>query len=102
MASSPTDQWRGHAIKECGGIWRYVDTGIRVSEQPARPCGHCGEPNTPEGHDPCLGTLPGVINACCGHGCEGDAYVQFADGSTLRGADAARYFAEAEEADDGE
>jgi hypothetical protein len=23
---------------------------------------------TPKGHDPCLANLPGVVNACCGHG----------------------------------
>lgn len=27
--------------------------------------------------DPCLPTLPGVANACCGHGCEQQAYVHF-------------------------
>jgi len=28
---------------------------------------------TPEGHDACLGKLPGVGAACCGHGVD-DAY----------------------------
>lgn len=32
-----------------------------------RECGHCGE-TCGDGPDPCLGYLPGVISACCGHG----------------------------------
>jgi hypothetical protein len=59
------------------GQWRYCDNGQLVSEDPDRPCGHCGRPQTPEGHDGCLGTIPGAINACCGHGVEADAYVQY-------------------------
>ena len=35
--------------------------------------------------DPCLGTLPGVVGACCGHGKQHKAYVQFEDGLTFRG-----------------
>jgi hypothetical protein len=59
------------------GKWRYCSDGVPVSDDPFRPCGHCGRPQTPEGHDGCLGTLPGVMNACCGHGVEADAYVQY-------------------------
>lgn len=40
-------------------------------------CGHCGLKRTPEGHDGCIGTLEGVMNACCGHGEDKVAYVQF-------------------------
>jgi hypothetical protein len=32
------------------------------------PCKVCGELPTPEAHDACLGKLPGVSAACCGHG----------------------------------
>ncbi len=39
-------------------------------------CSHCHLLPTPEGHDACLGTLPGVWNACCGHG-KGEPHVQF-------------------------
>lgn len=48
-------------------------------------CSMCGHPPTAEDHDACLGTLPGVMNACCGHGVTQDAYVQFLDGETIRG-----------------
>lgn len=71
------DRWRGHVIvKDERGRWVYKEDGTLVSGDPDRACGHCGEPNTPEGHDACLGTLPSVANACCGHGSPGEAYVQ--------------------------
>ena len=49
---------------------------------------NCGK--TSEGHDDCLGTLIGLMNACCGHGHGDDdvAYVQFIDGTTVHGDDA--------------
>jgi hypothetical protein len=66
--------------------WRYSDTGEPTAETwRDRPCGVCGEPSTQEGHDPCLGTLPGVLNACCGHGAIREAYVQMANGELLTG-----------------
>jgi hypothetical protein len=49
-----------------------------------RPCDQCGWKRTAEGHDPCISNLPGVLNACCGHGIEA-GYVQFENGVTLRG-----------------
>lgn len=62
-------------------------------------CGHCGLPRTKEGHDGCIGTLEGVKNACCGHGEEAVAYVQFdhedfntdPNKVTLQGAEALEY-----------
>ena len=93
-------KWRGHAIcyNQDQGIWIYVDTGQPVEEWKDRPCGWCGYENTPEGHDGCLGTLPGVRNACCGHGVDEDAYIQFQDGSELRGLEAGEMFKEMETA----
>lgn len=38
--------------------------------------------------DDCLGMLPGLANACCGHNDEKSAYVQFLDGSCVRGKNA--------------
>jgi hypothetical protein len=40
-------------------------------------CSHCRKDRTKEGHDGCIGTLNGVMNACCGHGEAKMAYVQF-------------------------
>lgn len=77
---------RGHSMYWDGQQWRYTDTDEPTVETHAdRPCGHCGRPPTPEGHDACLGTLPGVVNACCGHGVRGEAYVSFSNGVVLRG-----------------
>ncbi len=42
-----------------------------------RPCGHCGLPNRSDGHDACLGVIPGAMNACCGHGNIKFAYIQY-------------------------
>jgi hypothetical protein len=49
-----------------------------------RACEHCGLKRTKEGHDPCIANLPGVKNACCGHG-QGQGYIQFTNGFILRG-----------------
>jgi len=46
--------------------WFYVDNGKPFDDN--RVCKRCGEPATKKGYDACLGVIPGVINACCGHG----------------------------------
>ena len=52
-------------------------------------CDHCDLQRTPEGYDGCLGKLPGVMNACCGHGKFGSGtYVQLLDGTSIAGDDA--------------
>lgn len=77
---------RGHDIVRVGGQWWYVDTGELVeSAWKDRPCGHCGEKSTPDGHDECIRNLPNVRNACCGHGDPGDVYVQFDSGQHIQG-----------------
>lgn len=79
---------RGHATERRGGVWTYIDTGEPTVNSPRRPCGHCGLNDTPEGHDGCLGELPGVMNACCGHGCVAEAYIQYLDGLWAGGEEA--------------
>lgn len=80
---------RGHKIELTDRGWAYSDTGDLTAETyRERPCGHCGRFNTPEGHDACLGTLAGVMNACCGHGQVPEAYVQFEDGACIYGEEA--------------
>lgn len=69
--------WRNPIGKKPG--WYYED-GSSVKKP--RPCPHCGKLPTPEGHDGCLGTLPGVSYACCGHG--GRGYIKFENGKVLR------------------
>jgi hypothetical protein len=53
-------------------------------------CSHCGA-DMPTGPDACIGMLPGVKEACCGHGKTGNAYVTLDDGTVLYGTDALRY-----------
>ena len=68
---------------------------------PARPnsgqhgsCGHCGE--ACDGPDACLGWIPGVSQACCGHGHIDSAFVYLgpSDGrcQILKGPDALLFF----------
>ena len=77
--------YRGHKIFHVDGLWIYFDTLQPVRYNKNRSCGKCNQPKTTEGHDDCLGTLPGLMNACCGHGKTRDAYIQFLDGSTVQG-----------------
>ncbi len=80
------DSHRGNNIELVGDNWIYSDTKELVSEtHNERPCGKCNEIRTPEGHDPCLGTLPNVMNACCGHGNNNQSYIQYENGQILRG-----------------
>lgn len=53
-------------------------------------CAHCNLGPTKEGHDGCLGTLPEdvVMNACCGHGKNSGAYIQYWNRECIRGEDA--------------
>ena len=85
---------RGHEMRYTDA-WRYADTGLPVAENPERLCGECGEETTPEGHDGCLGTLPGVVNACCGHGRVPEAYVMLTDGTRLAGSVAVAWISDA-------
>ncbi len=59
----------------------YEDYSILRAQQR---CVKCGMKRQKNGNDPCLGTLPGVTFACCGHGV-GDGYVKFDNGAVLRG-----------------
>lgn len=91
MAAS--DYYYGYPTSYVDGELRFDDTGEPVTTTyKSRPCGHCGLMATPEGHDGCLGALPGVMNACCGHGGKSTnkPYVQFRDGTDLTGDEAIR------------
>ena len=80
-----SNKWRGHPIEFIGDVWVYSDTKETVASFKDRPCGFCKLKNTTEGHDGCLGTLKGLMNACCGHGEVNSAYIQFPDGQTIAG-----------------
>lgn len=68
--------WRGHEIYTIDGDnWMYCDNGGSVRDN--RECGRCGKVATSKEHDQCISDLKGVSNACCGHGKNSDAYIQF-------------------------
>ncbi|KKN33861.1 hypothetical protein LCGC14_0799410 [marine sediment metagenome] len=78
------DLLRGYPIAHEDGLWVYTDTGTPTFGS-ERPCGYCGKERTTDGHDGCLGVLPGVMNACCGHGSEDEAYIQYWSGARIDG-----------------
>ena len=85
----PKSKLRGHDIEFVNDQWIYSDTKEpTVDTWQDRPCGICGKFPTKEGHDACLNTLPGIMNACCGHGNNRGAYVQFLDGFSIHGKEA--------------
>lgn len=85
----------GHEIHHDGKCWRLSSTGEKLytpelaSGGQTLRCIKCLKMPTPEGHDGCLGTLPGnVMNACCGHGDDRLAYIQWDDGLRIGAGDA--------------
>ncbi len=81
--------WLGYEIEFVDGEFVFSDTGEPTAGS-NRACGHCHKRSTAEGHDACLGTLPGVKNACCGHGEVAEAYVQMVGGKHVQGRDAVK------------
>lgn len=80
---------RGHKIELLNNQWVFSDTKEPTdSTYEDRSCGYCNLYQTKEGHDGCLGTLNGIMNACCGHGRSNESYVQFLDGHCVQGKDA--------------
>ena len=57
----------------------------KQQHEPGWKCPKCKKTRGADGHDPCLGGLPGVLFACCGHGKNTGGYVYFENGVTLRG-----------------
>jgi hypothetical protein len=85
----------GHDAQwEEGDVWRFSDTGEPANDENirARKCPVCQLSPSQNMHDPCIADLPGVRNACCGHGRPKNAYVQFDDRRELRRGAALSYF----------
>ena len=82
--SAQNNHFRGHPIiwVEESQNWAYLDNNQPIDID--RSCGKCGKsfvPTDGDGEvDPCLGVLPGVANACCGHGTKRESYIQFENG----------------------
>lgn len=86
LTTGAKSYFRGWPIRWTGDRWVYEDTGedLPATDGEVRPCRRCGELWELEKGDRCLGVLPGVDNACCGHGVEGEAYVRFTNGVVLK------------------
>jgi hypothetical protein len=79
---------RGHKTIWTKLGWVYADDHSPADMEHLRPCAVCGaifQGSDVGGPDPCLGDLPGVDNACCGHGVPSQAYIRFTNGVTVRG-----------------
>lgn len=82
---------RGHPIEWVGskeeGKWVYSDTqeATPTTGGEMRPCVKCGRTFAFEDVDPCLGILPGVRQACCGHRVPERAFIVFNNGLIITG-----------------
>jgi len=65
---------RGWPIHSKDGEWVMDDTGM--PDDGILPCKQCGKHPAEDEHDPCIVNLPGVRNACCGHG-DTEPYISF-------------------------
>ena len=81
--------FRGHPIIFINKKWLYSNTKKALpgygGDKTPRPCLHCGKIFDFHESDPCLGDLPGVDNACCGHGVREESYIRFTNGVVVRG-----------------
>lgn len=68
--------------------WYFEETGETLDrdreEHENMICKRCKRRPTSEGHDGCIGKLPGVRHACCGHGVVKEAYIEWKDGVVSR------------------
>lgn len=81
--------FRGHPIIFINNKWVFEDNyellpGYGGNPKP-RACKKCGSKHEMHESDSCLGDLPGVDNACCGHGVREQAYIRFTNGTIVRG-----------------
>lgn len=80
--------FRGHPIIWIDDKWLYEDTressGFDGIVRPCKKCGITFEGSNIGDADPCLGELPGVDKACCGHRIRSKSYVRFENGTVLK------------------
>lgn len=81
----------GHVIEDTPDGPIYQDDGTRVDFKSPRACLGCGARCQEGTHDPCIASLPGTSQACCGHGREltpvhkrPAGYVALTDGRTIQ------------------
>lgn len=98
----PEDEWEEEDFLDHVSRFHII-TGKPFSEETDPRCAQCGlfptesASDQNEKVDPCLGILPGVAFACCGHGYDdtgcGSGYVLFTDGMRIQ-SDNVRYWVE--------
>lgn len=83
--------FRGHPTVYEGeyprnGRWLYEDTRepLPCDGGEIRPCKRCGSVHQHHESDPCLGNLPGVDSACCGHGARELSFIKFTNGVVVK------------------
>ena len=64
-------------------------SGFDGEVRPCKKCGKVFDGSNNGDADPCIGELPGVDNACCGHGERDQSYIRFINGVTIKGFDLA-------------
>ena len=57
----------GHEIFYKENTW-FFKNGEKVDFNNPPPCAKCNKHPTKEGYDHCIGYIPNVSSACCGHG----------------------------------
>lgn len=75
-----TGHSRGRPTVFVKNEWLWADTLELITNK--RPCVRCGRIPTAEGYDACLGYIPKVVAACCGHGIF-DGHITFENGKRL-------------------
>lgn len=88
-----TSKFMGQPIYFKNSKWFFTDDNgecIPASES-EKECKHCGKKQSHFRADPCIGKLPGVKNACCGHGNRELSYIQFENGTVIRGFELSDY-----------
>lgn len=81
-----TSTTRGNPIHfdESKQAWLVTETGEKLKDAELD-CTVCKQPCPLKEPDPCLGELPGVRHACCGHGDPSQAYIVFENGIKVTG-----------------
>ena len=71
-------------VHGCEICWKNLKNGWKFLEDDPR-CPKCDMSVKDIEEDPCLGHLPGVSFACCGHGNQEKAYIVFENGVKISG-----------------
>lgn len=83
--------FRGHEVYFSNNSWYYTDddslAGFDGEVRPCKKCGRVFQGSNIGDPDPCIGDLPGVDNACCGHGIKENSYIRFTNGIVVKNFD---------------